>query len=49
MRLPRTIAETSASPNPIHGLWAVMGEGNDADHIALQTINQRIEEAVERQ
>jgi len=42
-------AEISTSPNPIPWSAAVMGNGNDADHIALQTVNQRIGETVERQ
>ncbi len=38
---------SSASLNPIAWSAAVMGDGNDADHIALQTVDQRIGEAVE--
>ena len=30
----------SAPPNPITGAAAVVGDGNDADGIALQAINQ---------
>lgn len=40
--------DSSASLNPISWSAAVMGDGNDADHIALQTVDQRIGETRER-
>jgi hypothetical protein len=43
------IAETSTSPNPIPGSSAVMGNGNDTDHIVLQPVKKGIGETMERQ
>ncbi len=39
----------STSPNPISGTAAVVGNGNDANSIVLQSIDQRIGEAMKRQ